>query len=179
MESHRENRGISENLGESWCGFTVPHPPSSQRQRGFSNGTKKFLCQESFYVHLWKSISASPETAHQRSTFFEREEVNKKRDSLWGPGFAPIGSECLESGVSAPGIPVSCPWLHPGLQKWQKGTRTHSAAQRLSFEHSSHDGERTIIAPPGCIWKFPDAWTKTPDLVWQNQHNTAEQLSFN
>ena len=74
-----------------------------------TSGTKKFLCQESFYVHLRKSISASPETAHQRSTFFEREEVNKKRDSVWGPGFAPIVSECLESGVSAPGISVSCP----------------------------------------------------------------------
>lgn len=53
----------------------IPHPPTPLRKAEVSP-IEPFFAQENFYVHLRKSISA--QTAHQRSTFFEREEINKR-----------------------------------------------------------------------------------------------------
>lgn len=114
------------------------HPLFSQRQRGFSNGTKQFLCQEGFYVHLPNSISAFSERAHQRNTFFEREEVNKKRDCVWGSNFSPIGSECFDLRY----LRQECQFL-PLIMP-----RPGEVAAMLAG---------ITVAFPGFIRKFPDA----------------------
>ena len=127
MESHREDRGIflssliSENLGESWWGLTVPHPPSSQRQRGFSNGTKQFLCPRELLCSPSKEhFCSSRNSPSEEHLLWKGGNKQEERECL-GPGFPPIGYECFKSGVPAPRIPVSCPWLYPGLQSWQEG----------------------------------------------------------
>lgn len=84
---------------------TLSLPSKAER---FSNGTKQFLCQESFYIHLQNSIFCRADSAFQRSTFFEKEEVNKKGEYVWGSSFSPAGGKCLNIWVPGNQNSISC-----------------------------------------------------------------------
>jgi hypothetical protein len=58
--------------------------------------------------------------AFQRDTFFEREEVNKKRESVCSSNFSPIGLECFD--LREPGTwDASFPFLMTVTQAWGRG----------------------------------------------------------
>lgn len=115
----------------------APHPFFSLKGRAVSQMEQSNFFAMRAFMFTFKTAFLLCRECFHGNTFFEREEVNKEGEKVWGSNFSPVGSECLD--IRAPGNPFPAP---TGTRVWGgccvRGLlETISAAQRGGPERST------------------------------------------